>query len=398
MSSQSSGAEGNSSPCFRRTPESVLWIVGGNRENESLIPLFSGLVEQSPWECKNKLITNCLNYRSFPGETYLSKNIDGKDTLLGKYRALVLNALDEDMLMDADIIVTGSMTAAVLTVLLDLKDGRYRERPVVYVAPKIPELGVGELAIGSGNEKLFWWMVGMMGNLHAVVLDNDTEKILADERLSFNYPNTNKSIKKVVTYKHDKIIHTSKENRVVWSGRYNSVKNPQRALKIMALLEGLEVKCSLFIVSADVGKKTEIKFAQKICESVHINLPTDEYIKAAMSAKILLITSEVEGFPLGYIELLRYGAVPVIKKKPWMKTFLTAKWPLVYDTDGEAVEMCRDALRNHDHYIGLLDSCLRERYSNELNWGDVLGSIWRRYVATDRRHDYSVGGEQYRTR
>ena len=95
-----------------RTPNKVVWIAAGNQENESLVSLFSSLVKQVPWNCTNLLITNAANWRTFTGETYkVTVDKEEDHSLVARYRQVVLAAYHENVLEDADIVVTGGMTA-----------------------------------------------------------------------------------------------------------------------------------------------------------------------------------------------------------------------------------------------------------------------------------------------
>jgi len=56
------------------------------------------------------------------------------------------------------------MTATLLSYVLSVEySTNLRERPVVYISPKVPEKSVTEFSVGEKGEKeerLFWWLVG----------------------------------------------------------------------------------------------------------------------------------------------------------------------------------------------------------------------------------------------
>jgi glycosyltransferase involved in cell wall biosynthesis len=377
-----------------RTPNKIIWIAAGNRENESLVSLFSSLVKQVPWNCMNLLITNAANWRTFTGETY-KVNIEKKDdhSLVARYRQVVLAAYHENVLEDADIIVTGGMTAVMLAYTLTHGNSgiTMRNKPIVYVSPKVPEKGVSEFPVEGHEENLFWWMVGNMPNVHAVVLDNDTEYELADKRLFRAYPNSNKKIRRLVLWKYEPLDGLpEKVDKVVWSGRWNNIKKPDTAAKIMAVLSGRGIDVEFFIPTISASRKMLLTHIKETFPRVYIGLDSQEYQKEAGSAKALLITSEVEGQPLGYLELLELGVVPVIRKRPWMKTFMGEGWPLIYTNEGEAVELCIEAMRNYDKYLVLMQDRLKARYNKDPNFTNLIAGIWDEYVAGDYTHDYSL--------
>jgi glycosyltransferase involved in cell wall biosynthesis len=377
-----------------RTPNKIIWIAAGNRENESLVSLFSSLVKQVPWNCTNLLITNAANWRTFTGETY-KVNIEKKDdhSLVARYRQVVLAAYHENVLEDADIIVTGGMTAVMLAYTLTHGNSgiTMRNKPIVYVSPKVPEKGVSEFPVEGHEENLFWWMVGNMPNVHAVVLDNDTEYELADKRLFRAYPNSNKKIRRLVLWKYEPSDSLpEKVDKVVWSGRWNNIKKPDTAAKIMAVLSGRGIDVEFFIPTISASRKMLLTHIKETFPRVYIGLDSQEYQKEAGSAKALLITSEVEGQPLGYLELLELGVVPVIRKTPWMRTFMGEGWPLIYTNEGEAVELCIEAMRNYDKYLVLMQDRLKARYNKDPNFTNLIADIWDEYVAGDYTHDYSL--------
>jgi glycosyltransferase involved in cell wall biosynthesis len=377
-----------------RTPNKIIWIAAGNRENESLVSLFSSLVKQVPWNCTNLLITNAANWRTFTGETY-KVNIEKKDdhSLVARYRQVVLAAYHENVLEDADIIVTGGMTAVMLAYTLTHGNSgiTMRNKPIVYVSPKVPEKGVSEFPVEGHEENLFWWMVGNMPNVHAVVLDNDTEYELAAKRLFRAYPNSNKKIRRLVLWKYEPSDSLpEKVDKVVWSGRWNNIKKPDTAAKIMAVLSGRGIDVEFFIPTISASRKMLLTHIKETFPRVYIGLDSQEYQKEAGSAKALLITSEVEGQPLGYLELLELGVVPVIRKTPWMRTFMGEGWPLIYTNEGEAVELCIEAMRNYDKYLVLMQDRLKARYNKDPNFTNLIAGIWDEYVAGDYTHDYSL--------
>lgn len=377
-----------------RTPNKIVWIASGNQENESLVSLFSTLVKQVPWNCTNLLITNAANWRTFHGETYkVTVDKEEDHSLVARYRQVVLAAYHENVLEDADIIVTGGMTAVMLVYMLTHGNSgiTLRNKPIVYVSPKVPEKGVAEFPVEGYEESMFWWMVGNMPNVHAVVLDNDTEYELADKRLFRAYPNSNKKIRRLVLWKYEPLDGMQeKADKVVWSGRWNNIKKPDVAAKIMAILSGRGIDVEFFIPTISASRRKLLKNIKETFQRVYVGLDSQEYRKEAGNAKVLLITSEVEGQPLGYLELLELGVVPVIRKRPWMKTFMGEDWPLIYTNEGEAVELCIEAMRNYDKYLDLMQNRLKARYNKDPNFTNLIEGIWDEYVAGDYNHDYSL--------
>ncbi|WP_286981220.1 hypothetical protein [Pseudothermotoga sp.] len=343
-------------------------------------------------------MTNALNWDNFKGEVY-KVNITDDLSLVTRYRQVVLAAYHEGILEQADIIITGGMTATLLSYVLSVEySTNLRERPIVYISPKVPEKSVTEFSVEGKEERLFWWLVGNMSNIHAIVLDNDREYELASERLFESAPYTGKSIERLILWKYNGATEVpGKKDKVVWSGRLNPIKRPDIGARIFSLLRGRDVEVEFFFPAVAPSRRRFLS-ALKQDFQVYLNLETTEYRREAGSAKVLLITSEVEGQPLGYLELLEMDVIPVIRKRPWMKTFLTEKWPLVFTSEGESVEMCIDVMQNYTKYVDLLHDCLGERYNKEPNFAQLIEQIWSDYVAGDYRHDYSVANRGRKVR
>jgi hypothetical protein len=73
-----------------------------------------------------------------------------------------------------------------------------------------------------------------------------------------------------------------------------------------------------------------------------------------------------------------------------MKTFMGEGWPLIYTNEGEAVELCIEAMRNYDKYLALMQDRLKARYNKDPNFTNLVAGIWDEYVAGDYNHDYSL--------
>jgi hypothetical protein len=175
---------------------------------------------------------------------------------------------------------------------------------------------------------------------------------------------------------------TQKEEVIVWQGRNNIPKGYLEAVEVLTLLSGQGFKCRMFIPSANSEDAREIPLINKKLFECHLGMDRSLYFEEIKKAKACLISSVSEAFPSGYLEQIERGCIPVIKKYPWMKDFLTEKWPLTYKTKGEAVELLKEALENYDYYRDLLEKSLYERYNRNPDFGEVLRIAWNQYLDT----------------
>ena len=82
-----------------------------------------------------------------------------------------------------------------------------------------------------------------------------------------------------------------KADKVVWSGRWNNIKKPDIAAKIMAVLSGRGIDVEFFIPTISASRRRLLSHIKETFQRVYIGLDSQEYRKEAGNAKVLLITS-----------------------------------------------------------------------------------------------------------
>ena len=336
-------------------PKKILWLISGNMENDSLLNIVQRILpQQTPkeWDdVEHTLVTNSKAYTEFPGKTYRIR----EDMMLGpsmieRILGLLQAALAGGFIHEADIVIVPFISLATMVNLMDtggvVKRGTWmRRKPVIIVSPKVPVGVDSDCAEFQTTNRFFWYFVARSDNIWTGVLDNDYERELMIEEMRKEYPQTNLSdhVFNLAMYKFTgfKDIGVEKEDVVVWQGRNNPDKGYPEAVEILTMLTANGVKCRMFIPSSSLFRMGEIERINARLFECNVGMDRDLYMRNQCSAKCCIICSNTEAWPPGYIEQLERGCVPVIRKKPWMKTFLTEDWPLVFTDKGEAVEMAK---------------------------------------------------------
>lgn len=373
-------------------PRQIAWLIPGNVEIESMLSIVNNyLVKEIPKEwgnIKQILVTNTKQYEGFPGDTYRVRDelISGP-SLFERQRDILMAASAENLIHDSDIIIVPYISTATLIRLLDFggltKRGTWlRRKPIIVVSPKAP----------TGNDKdvdedeVLWYTVSTTENIWICTLDTPWEKHIMLTHMREIVPSMRQEdhVFDLALWKFDgfKDDITQKEEVIVWQGRNNIPKGYLEAVEVLTLLSGQGFKCRMFIPSANSEDAREIPLINKKLFECHLGMDRSLYFEEIKKAKACLISSVSEAFPSGYLEQIESGCIPVIKKYPWMKDFLTEKWPLTYKTKGEAVELLKEALENYDYYRDLLEKSLYERYNRNPDFGEVLRIAWNQYLDT----------------
>jgi len=381
-----------------------MYLVAGVGENEGMIPIMEKYRELSGLEDSHHiLVTNSKNYQVFQGETYFYQT--EKDlSLLGAYRELMVWAQAAGLFETPDMFIIGGfypvtvlMTLAIDGATTREKNRSYCTRPIIIMNPKIPEDVESDMNVNRLD--LFWWMLGHYPNITLAVGQLKNEMVLAEKALTKHYPKANfqEKLKPFVEYLFDETLFSSpetipKEDKVIWTGRWNSLKQPELALKVMTLLEAQEKKCEMWIPASGASKLGAINQAKNLISEVHLGEERSVFWNKASKAKVILITPKIDGFGTGLMEMISRGVVPVIFDAPWLKDYISINedWPLTFKQPGEGAELCIEALNNYDHYADLLRSNLKQRYSKPYDWDKLVVDAWNRYCANNQSYEFSL--------
>jgi len=380
-------------------PKEVLWLVAGNEENEGMIPIMEKYRSLSNLlNTRHVLVTNSKNYNIFQGSTYFFDPGTKQLSLPEKYKFLV-NMADMHGLFDsADMMVIGGFYPVVLIMAYAIdckmtsKTRKFCTKPIIVMNPKIPE---GELSdINPIYLDPFWWMLGHYDNITLAVGQLKNEMYLAKKYLLKFYPRAKvkQTLLPFVEYTYDDSPWSEKEDKVIWTGRYNSLKQLDLALKTLVLLESVGIKTEMYVPTAKASNTGKVRKAQKLLSEVNFNLDRESFWQKAGSAKVILITPLIEGFGTGMMEIISRGVIPVIWGAKWNRDYISPDedWPLVFKLPGEGAEMCKLALKDYDYYARLLRDNLKKRYSRGYDWEFLLKGVWKSHINGRHSEEFSL--------
>lgn len=385
-----------------RQPENILWLLAGNQDFDSTVTLCSTFFAPqvyNEWPSVDQvLVTNTRLIEGWPGRSYQVKLTKGATYRWKIERELFLAAMAEGFVHEADIIITTEMGLSLMAQVMDMditvarEQGiRLRQRPVFHISPSVPEVGNQDLQPHGGGEEIFWNFIGNLKNHWIGVLDNDFEMELAKKKMHRQVPRApDTKIKRLVCDKFQgfKDSDTPKQDVVVWQGRNNPGKRMDLAAEVYALLTGQGVECEMYVPTGRWNRDALLDDMRKIC-TVHENMSREEYLASITKAKVALVTSDGESFATGCYEQVERGAIPVIRKRKWNRTWMTEDWPLVWTNTSQAAAMCVDAIKNYGSYRKLLEECMFARWGNDLNFDSVLKEVWDDYMISSDR-EFSV--------
>lgn len=384
-----------------KQPEHILWLLAGNQDFDSTVTLCSTFFAPQVFQIWPKidqvLVTNTKLISEWPGRSYRVKLTKGATYRWKIERELFLAAMEEGFVHEADIIITTEMGLSLMAQTMDMditvarEQGiRLRQRPVFHISPSVPEVGNQDLQPHGGGEEIFWYFVGALKNHWLGVLDNDFEMDLARKKMRRQVPRSpDNKIKRLVCDKFKGFKDTgTKQDVVVWQGRNNPGKRMDLAAETFALLSGQGIECEMYVPTGRWTRDALLDDMRKLC-TVHESMSREEYLESIQKAKVALVTSDSESFATGCYEQVERGAIPVIRKRKWNRTWMTEDWPLVWTNTSEAAAMCHEAIKNYGSYRTLLEECMFKRWGQDLNFGTVMEDVWNDHIISADR-EFSV--------
>lgn len=163
--------------------------------------------------------------------------------------------------------------------------------------------------------------------------------------------------------------NTTKDKRfidILFVGRIDNQKNLPLFLEIVRQVKKTFPTVIAFIVG-DGDQKNNIKKLIKnfnLQKNVYIKKPTLNPGQYYSSAKIFLLSSNYEGFPLTLIEAISSGCLPVVRNIPELSQFFKKdRSKIIFDNSQEASKITIDLLKNpnSDHLKSYLNIILCEQ-------------------------------------
>ena len=365
----------------------VRWLSGGSIENESMVVAHlkhfeTNLLDRMP-ELDSVIYTNSVDVDGWRGSYVVPHRQSGHVWEKGVDVAV---SMWEEEGLSADLYICNGAASAMALYGMGLAWYNRSIPPIICVFALSPRPGEYWSYTTPEHTLDFFRFAGSIDSFWMVTVDRDRE-VEALKLLMRRAGHTHfDRIRRATTWAWDRARFPSpRRDVVIWSGRSNTVKNPQLAADIFQQMP-VDVVKEVFSPRAQrkaVGTAggAIAKFSKIPNTTVYDSVPPDEYRQMAGTAKILLVTSRAEAAPIGYIELMGMGVLPVISDEDWVDAdFIPDSWPLRFKTIGEAVEMCAYGMENYDKLKAKLRAWMGKRYTTELPFADVVQEVWEHHT------------------
>ena len=362
--------------------QTITYLAPGSRSGESMVTTHllracQDIQESFP-EARQIIYTTTADVDGWP-ESYVLPNNPDIIEVVDKGVATAMAAYVEGGLR-ADVIITSDLAPAFAAYGLERGFMFMPPSPVIIVFPKVPEKNLDDNV--SLDIRRATHMVRYMAHLSTawfVVLDNAAEEramqTLLDDAGAYGLDR----VRRFSTYAFNGSPWPPRRDVVVWSGRQSRAKQAELAAQIFSLLGS--VKCEVFIPAS--GRRPSSAWrvlTDKPNFELHIGLPSNAYRELAGTAKVLLVTSSVEGYAIGYLELMGTGVLPVVFNATWADDLLPPGWPFRFRTAGEGASMVLEALAQYDNYAPVLRAWMQQRFGQRRRMDTILQEAWQDYA------------------
>jgi hypothetical protein len=368
----------------------AITFLSGHTEGESELSFANAFAAAIPWpDVRVDVVTGNPDFgaRWASGDVHHVELPAGRVPVVHESRWLVMRALMEGLLDEADIVVSTSWYRAMMAWIVGtdelFKYRGQRIRPLLYLCPQVNDEyefeATGTPMAGYRRADDLWWETmsrwPTMHSIHPAAWDRD-EGVKRVLRVAANPP-----LERLHTWErweYDGPVPTvEREAKVVWTGRIAPLKDPAMASDIGHLLAGMGRTFEAYAVTASAGTRGG-KFGMP---NLVVGLPQAEFHRRAGGAAVQLITSHREAGILSLWELAERGVVPVVRDKPWARRALPG-WPLLFRNVGDAAAMCDHVLDTYDRWSGELDALLASTYPvGTINGPSVWEEVWRQWQA-----------------
>ena len=146
------------------------------------------------------------------------------------------------------------------------------------------------------------------------------------------------------------VLFKNRSVDILFVGRLDDQKNLPLFLEIIYQVKKLRPSICAFIVGDGTKKNSIKKLIKKLNlqKNVYIKKPTLNTFAYYSQAKMFLLTSNYEGFPLTLMEAISSGCSPVVRNIPEISQFFVEnKSQIIFDDTKGAVKIILNILRNN---------------------------------------------------
>lgn len=361
----------------------INWIIPGSMESESLVAwhmLHMAKTLEAHVPVSSRLYTNCVDVAGWDWAYVVpTERHPTKASHQFMKATWITSAMYHSEHLVADMYITNGLTAAFALLAHDMVNWNQPTPPIVAFCPKAPT-GAGISYETPHAARIMLKALTEIETFWIMVHDNQSEVALMRKALTDAGASRFDRLRKVNSFDYDPATFVDDHDpSVVWSGRLSMTKNPRLGVEVYALLPPY-IEKHVFLPVAVGTSSTEVAVFEKLPGTeLHVSVPSEEYRAVAGRARVNLVTSTDEGYPIGYLELWGQGVLPVIYDQPWTYDLLPENWPLRFKKAGEGAEMVIEAMENPDKYLGALRDYLAERFDTGPLFAGHIADVWEDY-------------------
>lgn len=137
--------------------------------------------------------------------------------------------------------------------------------------------------------------------------------------------------------------------KLCWGGRLSHIKNVRFINKVYALFGAFHKDVEIIWTTPSFVSLPDLNIHKNI--KVLYGVDRQKYFEIMSRGKgIVLLASHLEGYPVGFFEMIYLGNVPVFLKKSWIKGIIPDGYPFIAKNYTEALGFIEYLFKNNDAY------------------------------------------------
>jgi len=385
---------------YYRPPRAILWFVPAIRFHDSMATSHIPFLQRQVQE----LWPNTVNhsYTTSMDTELLNATVvkGGGDAMHFLARQLFLEwaadfssyvSIARANNVDYEIVVSTHLWLLMMVaeVLCPIKFQQYAM--FVYVPPLAPEKG--NTYSGTSYDLEVDALRKMRDRyVCAFVLDNEYERRKMEQLYrAAGWDHFNVRTARTYVWQDRDVDYSKKRNLVVWGGRTSAQKNIPLLYKVFALLNHEKA------VSFTLQKTAWNEKFMNIGAQVIVNAGRAEYYELLSKAKVSVITSTTEGLPRGWCEMVEFGVVPVIWRRPWAFDIFGEDYPLYWDKPTEVPELVEYVFEHYDELLPMVQSRVKERYQPNKPFSKEFEEEWAKFLTSATTKSFDVPNVELRS-
>lgn len=137
--------------------------------------------------------------------------------------------------------------------------------------------------------------------------------------------------------------------KVFWGGRLKWAKNINFINEVFGIFRAYNKNVDVIITTPSLTNPPGFQFFKNI--RVGYGVDREKFLVMASEGKgVSLIASHIEGFPIGFFEMIYLGNLPVFLKKDWIKGITPDGYPFIAQNKTESLALIEYLVKNESEY------------------------------------------------